>query len=115
MRVVDADYLEGERGLAQAVDRAATPTPCTRSSPALGYLPEPDSFEPERLLAQIQTAGDWYLEPGFRRLTSAYVTEVIERGSSPALALLRADAPRDDPAPGAADPPHGGARVRHPR
>ena len=31
MRVVDADYLAGERALAQAVDRAATRPPSTRT------------------------------------------------------------------------------------
>ena len=68
MRVVDADYLEGERaarpgrrprGDAQAVHAA---------SPRSATCPSPDTFDPERLLAQIQTAGEWYLEPGFRRL-----------------------------------------------
>ena len=39
------------------------------------------------------------------------MTELIERGSLAALGVLRADAPRDDPAAGAADPPHGGPRA----
>jgi predicted unusual protein kinase regulating ubiquinone biosynthesis (AarF/ABC1/UbiB family) len=82
MRVVDADYLEGERALAQAVGRGDAQAVFTGLS-TLGYLPQPDTFTPERLLAQIQTAGEWYLEPGFRRLTPAYVTDLIDRGSSP--------------------------------
>ena len=31
MRVVDADYLEGERALAQAVDARRRARPCTRA------------------------------------------------------------------------------------
>jgi len=82
MRVVDADYLDGERALAQAVARGDAAA-VHASLAGLGYLPQPDTFDSERLLAQIQTAGEWYLEPGFRRLTPAYVTDLIDRGSSP--------------------------------
>jgi predicted unusual protein kinase regulating ubiquinone biosynthesis (AarF/ABC1/UbiB family) len=87
MRVVDADYLEGERALARAVERgdaAAVHAQLAR----LGYLPEPDGFDSERLLAQIVTAGEWYLEPGFRRLTPAYVADLLDRGSSPRSAFF---------------------------
>jgi predicted unusual protein kinase regulating ubiquinone biosynthesis (AarF/ABC1/UbiB family) len=82
MRVVDPDYLDGERAIAQAVsdgDAAATHEWLGR----LGYLPDPASFDPERVLAQLQTAGEWYFTPGTRRITPAYVTELVERGSSP--------------------------------
>jgi hypothetical protein len=82
MRVVDADYLAGERALARAVE-AGDAAGVHAGLAALGYLPDPGSFPPDRLLAQIQTAGEWYLEPGFRRLTPAYVTDLIDRGSSP--------------------------------
>ncbi len=85
MRVVDADYLEGERALARAVtaqDAEAVHAQLT----ALGYLPEPDRFDPDDLLEQITIAGEWYLEPGFRRLSPGYIAEVIERGSSPRAA-----------------------------
>ena len=50
---------------------------------ALGYLPKPDTFDPERLLEQIRTAGEWYLEPGFRRLTPGYVADLLDRSGSP--------------------------------
>ncbi len=85
MRVVDADYLEGERALARAVttrDADAVYAGLT----ALGYLPDPDRFDPDALLEQITIAGEWHLEPGFRRLSPGYIAEVIERGSSPRAA-----------------------------
>jgi predicted unusual protein kinase regulating ubiquinone biosynthesis (AarF/ABC1/UbiB family) len=85
MRVVDADYLEGERALARAVtarDAEAVHAQLT----ALGYLPDPGRFDPDDLLEQITIAGEWYLEPGFRRLSPGYIAEVIERGSSPRAA-----------------------------
>jgi predicted unusual protein kinase regulating ubiquinone biosynthesis (AarF/ABC1/UbiB family) len=87
MRVVDADYLEGERRLAQAVARGDAEAVHSGLA-ALGYLPQPDTFDPERLLDQIRTAGEWYLEPGFKRLTPAYVTDLIDRGSSPRSAFF---------------------------
>jgi predicted unusual protein kinase regulating ubiquinone biosynthesis (AarF/ABC1/UbiB family) len=82
MRVVDADYLALERQLAQAV----TSDDAERVHALLaqlGYLPDPTAFEPDKLLGQLKAAGAWYLEPGHRRLTSAYVTRIIEEGSSP--------------------------------
>ena len=45
MRVVDADYLEQERQLAQAVAHGDAPRVHALLT-ALGYLPEPDTFEP---------------------------------------------------------------------
>src|SRR6478736_6653804 len=82
MRVVDPDYLEQERQLAQAV--AGGDAPRTHALlTALGYLPEPDTFDPEQLLAQIRAAGEWYLQPGRRRLDAAYVSDVLERSGSP--------------------------------
>jgi predicted unusual protein kinase regulating ubiquinone biosynthesis (AarF/ABC1/UbiB family) len=82
MRIVDASYLARERALARAAvegDAASVHAGLA----ALGYLPDPDSFAPERLLDQIRTAGDWYFTPGFKRLSPGYVADLIERGSSP--------------------------------
>ncbi len=82
MRHVDADYLEGERGLARAVmarDAEATKAAMT----SLGYLPEPDRFTGEGLIAQLLAAAGWYFEDGFRRLDPEYVRVTIEQGSSP--------------------------------
>jgi hypothetical protein len=82
MRIVDANYLEAERALARAAALGDADT-VHAGLAALGYLPDPASFEPERVLAQIRTAGDWYFTPGFTRLSPAYVSELMERGSSP--------------------------------
>jgi hypothetical protein len=82
MRVVDADYLEGEQALARAITRHDAEQVYALLA-RLGYLPEPAAFEPAKLLAQLEAAAAWYLEPGVRRFSSAYVTEIIERGSSP--------------------------------
>jgi predicted unusual protein kinase regulating ubiquinone biosynthesis (AarF/ABC1/UbiB family) len=87
MRVVDADYLEGERRLAQAVARGDAEAVHSDLA-ALGYLPQPDTFDSDRLLDQIRTAGEWYLEPGFKRLSPTYVTDLIDRGSSPRSAFF---------------------------
>src|SRR3954447_21846425 len=71
MRVVDADYLRGERELARAVTgHDAARVHALR--PRLGSLPDPDACEPQALLEQLRDAGAWYLEPGRRRLSAAY-------------------------------------------
>ena len=82
MRLVDADYLQGEQAVAQAVIEGDAEA-IHRWLSELGYLPKPDQFEPERLLGQLQTAGAWYFTPGFRRLSPEYVAEQVETGSSP--------------------------------
>jgi predicted unusual protein kinase regulating ubiquinone biosynthesis (AarF/ABC1/UbiB family) len=82
MRIVDADYLEGEQALARDVVTGDAEAVHAQLA-ALGYLPEPDAFEPEHLLGQLQVAGEWYFEPGFRRLSPAYVADLLERGGSP--------------------------------
>ena len=82
MRVVDADYLAQERAIA----RTAVASDAHGLHAALagaGYLPEPGSFDPERLLGQIRTAGEWYFTPGFTRLSPGYIADLMERSSSP--------------------------------
>jgi predicted unusual protein kinase regulating ubiquinone biosynthesis (AarF/ABC1/UbiB family) len=87
MRVVDADYLAGERALAQAAT-AGDAVAVHQHLSALGYLPEPDDFDPQRLLEQLETAGEWYFQPGFRRMSPTYVSDLLDRGSSPRSAYL---------------------------
>ena len=111
MRVVDADYLEQERAIAQAA-AAEDAEGVHAALAAAGYLPDPRAFEPERVLAQIRTAGEWYFTPGFRRLSPGYIADADGALLLAALGLLRGDAPGDRAAAGAADPPHGGARAR---
>jgi predicted unusual protein kinase regulating ubiquinone biosynthesis (AarF/ABC1/UbiB family) len=82
MRMVDADYIAGEHALAAAV--VAGDADAVHAGLAeLGFLPQPGAFDSDRLLAQLRLAGEWYVEPGPRRLTPGYVADLIERGSSP--------------------------------
>ena len=82
MRTLDEEHLEGERALARAVvaeDAGEVHAILAR----LGYLPDPEDFVPEALLEWLLAAGEWYLQPGHRRLTPQYVTELIDSTSSP--------------------------------
>jgi predicted unusual protein kinase regulating ubiquinone biosynthesis (AarF/ABC1/UbiB family) len=82
MRTLDPEFLEGERALARAV--AAHDAEAVHATLAeLGYLPDPAAFEPEALLEWLVAAGEWYLQPGVRRLDPQYVAELIDSTSSP--------------------------------
>jgi predicted unusual protein kinase regulating ubiquinone biosynthesis (AarF/ABC1/UbiB family) len=82
MRVLDRGYLERESAVAAAVE-AGDAARVHAVLADLGYLPEPDEFEPEALLGQIRAMGAWYLEPGERRFTPAYVSELLDSTSGP--------------------------------
>ena len=82
MRKVPEEYLEGERALARAVTEGDAQA-VHRGLAHLGYLPDPGAFEPALVLEQLRTAGEWYFEPGFRRLDPEYVRNALEVGSSP--------------------------------
>jgi predicted unusual protein kinase regulating ubiquinone biosynthesis (AarF/ABC1/UbiB family) len=82
MRKVPAAYLDGERALARAVIEGDA-AEVHRGLAHLGYLPDAGTFEPQLVLEQLRTAGEWYFTPGFRRLSPDYVRESVEVGSSP--------------------------------
>jgi predicted unusual protein kinase regulating ubiquinone biosynthesis (AarF/ABC1/UbiB family) len=82
MRVIDGDYIDREAKVAVAVEEGDAATVHALLA-ELGYLPEPDTFAPEDLLAQLSAMGAWYLEPGERRLTPAYVAELIDTTTGP--------------------------------
>jgi hypothetical protein len=82
MRMVEPEYLEGERALARAVEDGDARA-VHAGMAELGYLPAPDTFDPERVLEQLRLTGEWYFEPGPRRFTPAYVSDLMERSSSP--------------------------------
>ena len=82
VRRVDPDYLAGEQALARAVI-AGDAEEVHHWMATLGFLPDPDDFDPERILGQLQAAGEWYFTTGFRRIDPEFVRASMESGSSP--------------------------------
>ena len=82
MRVLEPGYLETERRVAAAVE-ARDPRAVHAALAAIGYLPDPAAFDPQGLLDQVLAMGAWYLEPGERRLTPTYVSELLDSASGP--------------------------------
>jgi predicted unusual protein kinase regulating ubiquinone biosynthesis (AarF/ABC1/UbiB family) len=82
MRVVDRAYIDREAAVAAAVEQGDAATVHALLT-ELGYLPEPASFDPEDLLAQIAAMGAWYLEPGERRFSPKWVAELIDSTTGP--------------------------------
>jgi predicted unusual protein kinase regulating ubiquinone biosynthesis (AarF/ABC1/UbiB family) len=82
MRAVEPAYLEGERAFAAAAEDGDADA-VHAGMAALGYLPEPAAFDPERVLAQLRLTADWYFRPGVQTITPEYVADHVERSSSP--------------------------------
>src|SRR5215216_1340823 len=82
MRVIDRGYLDREASVAVAID-AGDAGAVHAALSDLGYLPEPETFEPDALLAQVAAMGEWYFEPRPRRFSPAYVAELTDSTSGP--------------------------------
>ncbi len=82
VRRVPAAHFELERRLGQAIDEQDAR--CVHELLSeLGYLPDPDEFDPQDLLEQVRGGAEWLFERGFRRLDPEYARDLIERTSSP--------------------------------
>ncbi len=82
LRDLDAAYLESERGIMAAL-AAGSAQGVHDGLSDLGYLPDPDAFDPGELLELLETAGEWLVAPGFRRVDAEYVGRVVEVGYPP--------------------------------
>ena len=92
--------------------RARRRTPCTRP-PALGYLPQPDTFDPSACWRRSRPRRV-VPRARLRRLTPAYVTDLIDAAPARARPSSGRCAARRSAA-GAPDPPHGGPHALHAR
>jgi predicted unusual protein kinase regulating ubiquinone biosynthesis (AarF/ABC1/UbiB family) len=91
LRDLEAEYLEGERDIMRAL-ADDDPQRVHDGLSTLGYLPEPESFDPSALLEHLATAGEWRLAHGFRRIEPEHVNQSLELGyppRSPYFALMR--------------------------
>jgi hypothetical protein len=82
MRDLDANYLDGERELIRAIAGRDAGALHERLA-ALGYLPEPAAFDPAALLEHLQSAGEWFLASGVRRLSTEDARRTLELGYPP--------------------------------
>ena len=82
VRRVPAEHMEREQALLRAIaDRRAGDVHALASE--LGYLPDPDEFDPEPLLDQVWSGSVWTAEPGFRRLDPGFARKLMEVSGSP--------------------------------
>jgi predicted unusual protein kinase regulating ubiquinone biosynthesis (AarF/ABC1/UbiB family) len=91
LRDLEPGYLEGERGIMRTI-AAGDPAGVHDGLSTLGYLPDPQAFDPPDLLEHLATAGAWMLAPGFRRLVPEDVVRIVESAyppRSPWFALMR--------------------------
>ena len=82
LRDVEPEYRRGERDITRAL-AAADARGVHSGLSALGYLPDPKAFDPSALLEHLSTAGEWLVEPGFRRVDLEYVGRIRELGYPP--------------------------------
>jgi predicted unusual protein kinase regulating ubiquinone biosynthesis (AarF/ABC1/UbiB family) len=82
LRNLDAGTREGERDVMRAV-AATNPQRVVDGLSRLGYLREPESFDPDVLLEHLATAAEWMLAPGFRRIDCEYMIQLIDLAYPP--------------------------------
>jgi len=82
MRVLERGYIEREAAVAVAVE-AGDAAGVHSALADLGYLPDPSAFVPEDLLGQVAGMGAWYLEPGVRRMSPAWVAALLDDTGGP--------------------------------
>ena len=82
MRVLERGYIEREAAVAVAVE-AGDAAGVHAALADLGYLPDPSAFVPEDLLGQVAGMGAWYLEPGVRRMSPAWVAALLDDTGGP--------------------------------
>ena len=110
MRVLDEAHMERENAVALAMDRH-DPQALHAALTAGGYLPEPDTFDPDDLFAQISGHGRLVPRAGRAPLQPEVRRRPARRHERPAIAVLRPDAPPDAAAGLAADAADGGPRA----
>jgi predicted unusual protein kinase regulating ubiquinone biosynthesis (AarF/ABC1/UbiB family) len=80
VRRVSAEHFDRERRLGQAI--GARDAACVHELMSeLGYLPDPEEFDPEELLDQVYTGASWLFDRGFRRLDPDFAHELMEAAS----------------------------------
>jgi predicted unusual protein kinase regulating ubiquinone biosynthesis (AarF/ABC1/UbiB family) len=82
MRVLERGYIDREAAVAVAIERHDA-AGVHAALADLGYLPDPSTFVPEDLLAQLSAMGAWYLEPGMRRMSPAWVAALLDDTGGP--------------------------------
>jgi len=80
VRRVSAEHLGRERALGRAISEGDAAEVHGLMS-ELGYLPDPDEFDPGELLDQVYQGARWLFEPGFRRLDPDYARELMDAAS----------------------------------
>ena len=88
VRDLDPGYLHGERDVRRALADGDAPG-LHAALERLGYLPDPGAVDRDVLLEHLARAGEWMLEPGFRRIDPAYVSRTLELGYPPRSPLFR--------------------------
>jgi predicted unusual protein kinase regulating ubiquinone biosynthesis (AarF/ABC1/UbiB family) len=82
VRDLDTDSLQGEREVMRAIADGDAHR-VHGNLVGLGYLPNPQSVDPDALLEHLAAGGKWMLAEGFLRIDPAYVTATFELAYPP--------------------------------